>query len=663
MSVLAACSWVVYGTGSDFSVPDSADSVQSLDKMVVVGRRSTSYAVSTRTLTAEDFAGKHSDIADVLNTLCGVSIHRTGGLGAYTDMSIRGSGTNQVHIYLDGLPLNSASGGSVDLSKIPLNQISEITMYSAASPLHLSGMNAGGVIELRTDPRKNFEFVTGAAEVGSYGYMKAGALLNSIRDRFSHRLSIDYAHSDNDFPYTYNPTRYKTGDEQEKTIDNHQFTSIHALYANTIRFDSAAHSLKSQLSIGTTNNGLFNYETPDSNDGYSRDRTVSLTEEYTGVFWDNALLVKGNISARYKENLFQRERAYFIGGSRKRQSEYPYAGAWATGDWRINESVSLKGLLGGAYEGYEEKDLWSDQFESINPYAHRLTARGGMEAAFTFSNRLFARCKGALAYHIDSTNGISLHVLDDVSPRSVTGYNPSMQAEIRFETPHALSFSLSGIYNNRSPSLTEKFARGNKAYGKEDLDNETRIEGEAGISWNGSMIRSSLIGYAGKTLNKIKWIARAQNTFVPENIETVNGAGVEWDVTLTPWKWLIFSNRFTFMHNIIESDEAYWNGQREPLLPAIKENCEVQLTLPWVTVGHSLSYSSPYYLGPQNIDYIDPGVTLDMHISLIRFEGIEVTYRIDNYLDKVEYTARGHEFFDRLPKPGRMHYLSCRLAL
>ncbi len=662
-SLLLAC--LCNGFSEDIAEEhnDSCATVQELEKMLILGRRKSSYSISTKSLKAEDFAGKHSDIASVMNTFCGVTIRRTGGIGTYSDMSIRGSGSNQVQVYLDGLPLNSATGGAVDLSKIPLNQIREITLYNTSAPIEFGGLNAGGVVELSTNPQSGNSVVTGLTEIGTYGYMKAGAFLGKTHDFFTNRLSVDYAHSDNDFPYIYDPTLYKDGDESTKYIDNQDFTSVNAVYTNAIFMNSSRHSLQSQLSIDGTRNGLFNYETPDFNDGYSRDRIIALTEEYSGML-SEMLFLRVNLSARHKENIFQREKPYYIGNSRKLRTDYPYLGGWTTGHLVFNKTFSLKGLIGGSYEGYHEHDMWSNEPDNSYPYAERLIARAGLEAECSCTNMLFARCMGTIIYEIDSTNGIYLqHESRTGNPHAIHDYLPSVQGEIRFESLFHLDFSLSGIYCNRSPSLSEKFARGNKYYGNDDLVDETRMEGELGISLNTKNISSSLVGYHGKTLDKIKWIAQSQNIFVPENIESVKGTGVEWNLTLTPWNWLTVSNALSLMHNIIESDQAYWDGNYEPLLPALKERCEVRFFFRRVSLGHSLLYSSCYYLGPQNIEYIDPGINLGFNISLVWFENMELTYRLDNYLDKVDYTSVGHEYFERLPKPGRMHYGIIRMTM
>jgi iron complex outermembrane receptor protein len=159
---------------------------------------------SVARLEAKDFRGRYSDLPGVLEQVAGVTVHRTGGFGEHADVSIRGTSAKQVQVFLDGVPLNNASGGAVDLSKIPLNSLQKINIYKGAAPLKLMGAAAGGVINLITDPGK--DIVSANVELGSFGYRTAGALLRKKTGRMSHRFLIDYQDAENDYTMPYNPT-------------------------------------------------------------------------------------------------------------------------------------------------------------------------------------------------------------------------------------------------------------------------------------------------------------------------------------------------------------------------------------------------------------------------------------------------------------------------
>ena len=80
----------------------------------------------TRVIEVEDYAGEDKQLEDLLESTPGVFVRRFGGPGEPSEVSIRGSSGSQVVVLLDGVRLNSAQSGTVDLSTIPLDLIERI---------------------------------------------------------------------------------------------------------------------------------------------------------------------------------------------------------------------------------------------------------------------------------------------------------------------------------------------------------------------------------------------------------------------------------------------------------------------------------------------------------------------------------------------------------
>src|SRR6266508_4655886 len=78
------------------------------------GLDTTAFATVIR---AEDFAGRVTSVPELLRDLVGVQVRGLGG--EYATVSIRGSTAEQVVVYLDGVPLNRALGGGVNLADLP----------------------------------------------------------------------------------------------------------------------------------------------------------------------------------------------------------------------------------------------------------------------------------------------------------------------------------------------------------------------------------------------------------------------------------------------------------------------------------------------------------------------------------------------------------------
>ena len=639
--------------------PDSAGNARILDlgRMTVLGRRTSSYTSSTKTLVAADYAGLHRDLGSVLTSISGIDVMRTGGLGTYSTLSIRGSSANQVQVYLDGMPLNTGGSAAVDIGKIPLGSLRRITVYKSSAPLELTGMNAGGVVELTTQPDDD-DILAAAAEGGSYGYLKGGALISRRIGAVNHRLSIDAAHSNNDFPYVWDITPLQNGDEEKKRMDNQQFTSLCASYAALA--DLPYGRLNGQIGATNTENGIFYYGTPDSNDGFIRDRALDGRLIFSAAATDR-IDYDLSLSGRREDGLMQRQAPFGIGNARKRASEAPYASGMLVMNGKIRQWLSIKGLAEGMYESYSEDELWDDS--SLRLYSRRFTARGGLEFNGFYDDLLAARIKSVLRYERDSTNGVAFVPGDyGVHPATVSSIHPSFDAEALCKLPAQLALSGAARYSSRSPSFSERFGHTEHTSGKPGLKAERRLEFEAGISYDQAHFSSTLTGFYSRTFDKIVFINRSQLMFVPENISEVRGAGVECDLNARFWDHFSISNQMTYMRTAISSDSIpSWNGNDEPLLPRLKDRAEVRFMIGNFTIGHSALFSSGYFIGPDNIDFTSPLPELGAYVSYIASGHWTFTYRIDNYLTEEAVYDPGT--YQGTPLPGRMHALSVGYSL
>src|SRR3989442_3256626 len=93
-------------------------------------------------IRAEDFADRATSVPELLREAVGVQVKSLGG--EFATVSIRGSSAEQVVIYLDGVPLNHALGGGVNLADLPLGQVESIEVYRGFTPAGLPAASIGG---------------------------------------------------------------------------------------------------------------------------------------------------------------------------------------------------------------------------------------------------------------------------------------------------------------------------------------------------------------------------------------------------------------------------------------------------------------------------------------------------------------------------------------
>jgi len=74
------------------------------------------------------------NVADAIRDFPGVIIKDYGGIGGLKTISVRGLGANHTAVLYDGVEINDAENGQVDLGKFNLNNVQQITLYNGQPP-------------------------------------------------------------------------------------------------------------------------------------------------------------------------------------------------------------------------------------------------------------------------------------------------------------------------------------------------------------------------------------------------------------------------------------------------------------------------------------------------------------------------------------------------
>ena len=155
---------------------------------------------ATTVLSPRESPRAVDDLGSLLLEVPGANVARTGAVGAFSTVSRRGSNPDEVRSYVDGVPLNQAVGGAVDLSTLPLGDVERIEVYRGSAPLAFGESALGGVIAISTrtpgTPQASarvgagsFRTVFGdASGGGSLGRLRLYAGVHALQAR-------------NDFPY------------------------------------------------------------------------------------------------------------------------------------------------------------------------------------------------------------------------------------------------------------------------------------------------------------------------------------------------------------------------------------------------------------------------------------------------------------------------------
>jgi iron complex outermembrane receptor protein len=135
--------------------PPPDDALPELPEIVVVGRRPRATVerdptASATVVAADRFAGEAKGVAALAATAPGVAVNEYGGLGHLTTVSIRGASADGVLVLIDGLPIDSALGGGVDLASIPRSWVDRIEIVRGAEGAHYGAGALGGIVNVVT---------------------------------------------------------------------------------------------------------------------------------------------------------------------------------------------------------------------------------------------------------------------------------------------------------------------------------------------------------------------------------------------------------------------------------------------------------------------------------------------------------------------------------
>jgi outer membrane cobalamin receptor len=133
--------------------------------------------VPSQSISANDFIHYNAfNVADAIRDFSGVIIKDYGGIGGLKTVSVRGLGANHTSILYDGIQINDAENGQVDLGKLNVNGIQRITLYNAQPPNILQtarAFAAASVLSIETiKPNLSAEkpyLVTAGIKAGSFG--------------------------------------------------------------------------------------------------------------------------------------------------------------------------------------------------------------------------------------------------------------------------------------------------------------------------------------------------------------------------------------------------------------------------------------------------------------------------------------------------------------
>ena len=594
----------------------------------------------------------------LLDQAVGVSVRRQGGLGSFSTVSIRGSTAEQVQVYLDGVPLNQALGGAVNVGDLPLSGVESVEVYRGAIPASLGGNSLGGVIRLRTRTADRGWALKINSGSGSFGTRQlGGSLAGAARQSWQYLAVADLVDSRNDFPFLDdNGTEYNHADDQLAVRTNSDYRSLRLLGKLTHRRGSTRVELHQTADFSHQGlPGLGNNQAQHVRTGTRR----SVTEgEAAGV-----LARLGGVAWQLGAYQLLQWEAY-----RDPFSEI------GTGIQDTRNTTLTRGGRGAADVGLPARCLLSlnarAQREVFTPRDRRRPTARLLDSR-RHSGTLAAELQvPLLGERLHLTCGQQVTANDDqraaessLAPAGTVSRRQHREAlwgrQAGFGWRPLPDWSLRGHVANhqRAPSFFELFGDRGAVLGNSDLKSEHGLTMDLGLARQGAAAQArlqvlELCAYHSVVGDLIRFMQNSQRVSRPYNIGRVRTTGVEVRLG-TRWPGAVDAGgSYVYQRAVDRSPLSYHRGRDLPNAP--RHVADAQIRIPWrrTALSYTLQFDGRHYLDRANLRPVDARLEHGGKFSCRLWAGGECVLEGRNLTNRQAADLWGY------PLPRRSWYLS-----
>jgi vitamin B12 transporter len=181
---------------------DAAEQNMDPDAVVVTATRiptpESQVASSITVITSDDIAALQTPtLPDVLKLVPGLNVVQTGGPGGQTSLFMRGTNSNHVKVFVDGIDVSDPSNAnaSFDPSQFLTGDIEKIEVLRGPQSGLYGSDAVGGVINVITKSGNGPPQLTAGVEGGSFDTFNQAVGVSGSADRFHYSANLEHFHS------------------------------------------------------------------------------------------------------------------------------------------------------------------------------------------------------------------------------------------------------------------------------------------------------------------------------------------------------------------------------------------------------------------------------------------------------------------------------------
>jgi outer membrane receptor protein involved in Fe transport len=606
-------------------------------------------------------------VPELLDDVVGIQIREMGGYGSFSTVSLRGSSAEQVRIYLDGVPLNQALGGGVNLSTIPITTLDRVDVYRGVIPPQYGGSGTAGVINFRTRAPSDTLQWRLRSSYGSWGTrMFSGWATRSIGVAAA-LIALDHSASENNFRYfDDNGTSYNKSDDTWARRRNNEFESTQIM----ARISA---SPGSRLRWSTSYSFLTSIDHLPGNSTFHASETQAnlQTEQHLAQINTVSMLPANStatVDAHYSKRRDQfDDRLGQVGLGRQATDDATHAaGARTTLQTNAFPDHLLALHTNAEWEEFvpdERLITDTDMRASVLVPSGRTQVAGYLSDEYTALNQTLT-LTGQFGLH-----NVTSRVLHN---SAAVGYDVSRDTTNAVYTPHSIGISWQvrpgvTIRSNwgryaRVPNLYELFGDRGGTIGNDTLHAEIGTNRDIGVSLDGSI---PIFGVSHGTLELVYFDSRVTDAIVfwevynrvrPFNMGATRVHGIEFSGGAEIIGGLSLSGNVMWQRpkNLATATGSLYYGNDLPNQPRWQADLRPEYRWRNVAGFYHLQAHGRYYAHPSNAlgDKVSAAVVHDAGITYNITRHVSISVEARNLSDVREFHSR------YVPLPGRSWFFT-----
>lgn len=581
----------------------------------------------------DQFKGRFITVQEALSQSTGVTVRDFGGLGKLSTMSIRGSTSDQVVVMIDGVRVNPSTGGGVDLSSLPADQVDRIEVIRGGDSAFYGDGAVGGVVNIITKKGKGPGRNTFGASYGSFNTLNTSLSRSQGFEKGSYLAGASYLHTDGNYPYTNdNGTTLDTGDDFNSHRKNNALDDRTLLLKGSYGFsDKVDLSLQNHLHSSIKGvPGVTNFPSPHA--WQKNLRNISQASLSLSDLPASGLSFKTTLAHRYEFLQFSDP----LG----EQTGVPLETEYAENEPRVRQLVRY---IWGRHQiwsvsGEYARSILDDKSGVYNDPERDNWATVLSDQAILWKGRITV----VPAVRYDKVTDVG----DQWSPKIGLSIKPWEWLVVKGNAGRSF----------RAPNFSELYFNQGFVSGNPDLKPERATNYDGGVQFVSDMFFAEAAYFRNEVEDLIEYLLISGFRYKPFNIGRALLHGMESSATFRPWQYTSLSGSYTLTYAIDKTDDENRADNQIPGIPRKKAFARLEGGPKMVRTFLEYHYIGPNYINQANTKLLNERHILNAGVVVAPSDTFTFGFESKNVLDDQAVDVRG------FPLPGRSYFASFELT-